>query len=72
MANQDPNLRDSVDHILSLGHDTALSHVVDLIRSRELSRAMAVLNELLLNGTPSEKEEARQAVERLGFISDSA
>ncbi|MEM6407790.1 MAG: hypothetical protein AAF700_05170 [Pseudomonadota bacterium] len=70
MVKQEPELRDTIDYVLSLKPDVGVTHVADLIKSRELSAAMVILNKMLLDGTPSEKEKARRAVARLGFIPD--
>ncbi|MEM7469966.1 MAG: hypothetical protein AAF340_01350 [Pseudomonadota bacterium] len=70
MVKQDPNLRAAVDDILSSGSETSEAVVAELIRKRELSGAMMALNEILLEGSPSQKAEARLAVERLGFVAD--
>ena len=70
MVEQNPKMRDAVEDILRAAQTDGLSQVAELIKSRELSRAMADLNTLLIEGTPSEQEEARQAVERLGFVAD--
>ncbi len=70
MAQQDPNLRSAVDEILSTGDDARLSFLTEMIRKRKLSTAMMALNDILRDGTPSQKEQARAAVERLGFVAD--
>ncbi len=70
MVEENPRMRDAVDELLKASEGHGLSHVAELVKKRELSKAMVALNALLLEGTPAEQEAARRAVERLGFVAD--
>lgn len=54
--------------VMNLGQGEVTQFVADCLRQRSLSKVIARLNHELLNGSAAEREEAQNALNRLGFL----
>lgn len=70
MSKEDAALREATDQVMSHHGDINRSMIQDLIKARSLSSVMEALNQRLIDGSAHEKERARIAIHKLGFVPD--
>lgn len=70
MSKEDAALRDATDKVMSLRGEINRRMIQELIKTRTLSSIMEALNQQLIDGSAHERERARIAIHKLGFVPD--
>ena len=70
MSKEDMMLQGAADRVLSYQGEINRQVLQELIKTRTLSSIMEALNQQVLDGSPSERERARDAIRKLGFAAD--